>query len=321
MIEQQRKYKDFCEEIDYIPIFLEWWWIECVTDGKWDVVFSKTNDGKIKGVLPYSLSSQSRIFNIIKMPKQTQVLGCWFNYPKNQKKVNKLSFEKEVMFDLIEQLPNVDYFMQRFHYSISNWLPFFWKDYLQTTQYTYILENIKEHDNIYFNFRSNIKTDIKKAKKVLQITDINDIDKFYEINSLTFKRQNKKIPYSLEFMKRLHFEIEKRNKGKIYFAIDKDKNIHAAIYIIWDKQSAYYMWGGGNPDYRNSGATSLLLWNAIKEVSIFVDKFDFEGSMIESVERFVRSFGASQVAYNKIYRFNNKFLELAYLLKSWKYGK
>lgn len=321
MTENQKLYKTFCEESEYIPIFLEWWWIDSVTDGNWDVIFSLTKDGKVRGAMPFSITRQSKIFKIIKMPKQTQVMGCWFNYPKNQKQASKLSFEKEVMNELIEQLPEVDYFMQRFHYSISNWLPFYWRGYKQSTQYTYVLNDIKNHDDIFSNLRSNIRTDIKKATKIVEIISNDDIENFYDINKLTFQRQDTTIPYTFEFISTLHKEIKNKNQGKIYFAIDKEENIHAVIYVVWDKKSAYYMWGGGNPKYRNSGATSLLLWEAIKDSSIFVDKFDFEGSMIEPVERFVRSFGAEQVPYNKIYKFNNKFLELMYLLKGWKSGK
>lgn len=320
MTENQKLYKSFCESIDYIPVFLEWWWIDIVTNGAWDVVFSTTKDGRIRGVLAFYVTKEVKVFSIIKMPKQTQVTGCWFAYPKGQKLTSKLSFEKEVMTELIEQLPNVDYFMQRFHYSVSNWLPFYWKGYKQTTQYTYVLDNLQNHDEIFSNFRSNIKTDIKKATKVVKVISSDDIEKFYNINKLTFQRQNAQIPYTFGFIKQLHEELKVRGQGKIYFAIDEEENIHAAIYIIWDKQSAYYMWGGSDPEFRNSGATSLLIWKAIQECSSFVNKFDFEGSMIESVERFVRSFGTKQIPYNKIYKFNNKFLEPLHLLRGWKNG-
>lgn len=322
MNESQEKYKKFCEKIEYIPIFLEWWWIDAVTEGNWHAVFSYTKDGKeIRGAMPFYKTKIYKLFKIIQMPKQTQVIGCWLNYPKNQKLTSKYSFEKDVMTDLIEKLPNVDYFMQRFHYTLNNWLPFYWKGFKQTTQVTYVLDDLNNLEKVYNNFRSNIKTDIKKAQKTLTVVSEENIEKFYEINILTFRRQNTKPKYSLEFLKKLHKEIQKREQGKIYFAKDKDNNIHAAIYIVWDKKSAYYMWGGGNPDFRNSGAHSLLMWQAIQDCSQSVNRFDFEGSMIEPVERFFRAFGAKQIQYNKIYKFNNKLLELLYLLKEWKNGK
>jgi hypothetical protein len=43
--------------------------------------------------------------------------------------------------------------------------------------------------------------------------------------------------------------------------------------------------------YNDSGAMSLLFWNAIKLASEKGLAFNFEGSMIPGVERFFRSFG------------------------------
>lgn len=52
--------------------------------------------------------------------------------------------------------------------------------------------------------------------------------------------------------------------------------------------------GGGDPDLRNSGATSLCMWHAMQFAATVTKRFDFEGSLIESIERFFRSFGAEQ---------------------------
>lgn len=37
----------------------------------------------------------------------------------------------------IDNLPKFDYFNMNFHYSITNWLPFYWRGFKQTTRYTY----------------------------------------------------------------------------------------------------------------------------------------------------------------------------------------
>ena len=42
---------------------------------------------------------------------------------------------------------------------------------------------------------------------------------------------------------------------------------------------------------------SLALWEAIQFSSQVSRRFDFEGSMIESIERFFRAFGAREVPY------------------------
>ena len=74
--------------------------------------------------------------------------------------------------------------------------------------------------------------------------------------------------------------------------------------------------GGGDPEFRNSGATSLLMWNAIQFASTVSQIFDFEGSMIESVERFFRGFGAVQTPYFSISHIRSKRVATAMLFRS-----
>ena len=39
--------------------------------------------------------------------------------------------------------------------------------------------------------------------------------------------------------------------------------VHAVAYVVWDRSAAYYLMGGGDPELRTSGASSLLMWEAI----------------------------------------------------------
>jgi hypothetical protein len=108
------------------------------------------------------------------------------------------------------------------------------------------------------------------------------------------------MPYSRKFINNLVKNVKKRNQCKWFIAQDKFEKNHAGVLIIWDRQSAYYLMGGGNPDLRASGATSLCMWEAIKFASTITKKFDFEGSMIESIERFFRGFGSVQKTYFQV---------------------
>jgi lipid II:glycine glycyltransferase (peptidoglycan interpeptide bridge formation enzyme) len=308
----KQKYEIFCKT-ESVPIFLQYWWLNTVCgNDNWDVAIVEKNN-KIIASMPY-FKTKKMMFNMIFMPKLTQFMGPFLIYPKGQKYERKLSYEKEILTILIEQLPNYDFFYQNFHYSITNWLPFYWKGFKQTTRYTYIIEDTSNLELIFSNFRSNIKTDIKKAQKKVKIEKSLDIGSFYEINKMTFERQNMKIPYTFDFLESIHKECLSHNCSKLYLAKDKDNIIHAAIYVIWDKTTMYYLLSGGNPKYRNSGATSLLIWEAIKDASKMGLKFDFEGSMIEPIERFFRAFGAKQVPYFQITKAKNKILHILYQL-------
>lgn len=208
---------------------------------------------------------------------------------------------------------DIAFCFQNFDYSITNWLPFYWKGFKQTTRYTYVINNLHDIDDVYSNFSSKTKGKIKKASKLVKCCLCDDLCEFYNINKMVFDRQGIKIPYSLQFLRRLDNTLMRYNRRKILIAKDDNENIHAAIYIIWDEESAYNLMIGGNPNFRNSDATSLLVWEAIKFASSVTKKFDFEGSMLESVEGFFRGFDAKQKRYFSVYKVYDR--KLAILMK------
>lgn len=57
-------------------------------------------------------------------------------------------------------------------------------------------------------------------------------------------------------------------------------------------------------------SAGLLIYEAIKFASQVTAKFDFEGSMLEPVERFFRAFGATQKPYFQIKKENSRILKI-----------
>lgn len=282
-----------------ISVFDSNWWLDAVAPGEWEAVEVAQGAG-IVARLPF-IRRQRYGMTILSMPGLTQTLGPWLA-PSKAKYANQLGQQKEWMSELIDKLPPHDYFVQNFHHSVSNWLPFYWKGFEQTTSYTYLLRDLSSMDSVWSGFRDNVKTDIKKAAKQLVVRSDLDVEKFLDVNELTFARQDKKFPYGRELVRRLDAACSERDARRIFFAEDARGRIHAVAYIIWDERAAYYLMGGADPDLRNSGASSLLLWEAIKFASTVTETFDFEGSMIEPVERFFRAFGATQVPYFRVTR-------------------
>jgi len=311
------KYRSFCNKEDKMPLFSKDWWLDTVCGKEnWDVILVERGD-TIVASLPFYLKI-SRKLNIrtISMPSLTQVLGPYIKYPNNQKYERRLSFEKEAMTELVDNLPSFDTFTQNFHYSITNWLPFYWRGFSQSTRYTYVLEDLSNLDLIWNNFSTKIRGKIRKAEKKVKIVSNDDIDLFYEINKKTFTRQNMRIPYSFELITELDKVLKNNGRRKILFAKDKNGLIHAGIYLVWDDSSVYYLMGGSDPQLRDSGAYSLLIWKAIEFSSTILNKFDFEGSMLESVETFFRSFGAVQKPYFKIKKTNSKVIKVLECINS-----
>lgn len=309
------KYRKLCQDEPSIPLFSQAWWLDAVAGDNWDVCLVEKG-GVVVASMPYIRSTRFGM-SVITKPALTQSLGPWIRFA-SMKYAKQLSREKELMGLLIDQLPAYQDFMQTWHHSRKNWLPFYWKGFKQTTRYTYRIECLKSHDQIWSGFQENIRREIRKAQnreKIVVKTD-KGIDDFYLLNKSVFDRQGEKVPYSLDFLRKLDKAAASKMSRKIFIAEDPQGRQHAGVYLVWDDDTCYYLMGGGDPRLRSSGATSLCMWEAIKFASTVSKSFDFEGSMMEQVERFFRSFGAIQTPYSMITHTPSKRFRFLKLLRA-----
>ena len=311
-------YRELCANEDLIPLFSKDWWLDAVVGiDRWDVALV-FRDGKIIASMPYIIKNRFGL-QLCTLPELTQYLGPWIK-PSQAKYAKMLGQQKDIMTDLIEQLPRFDYFLQNWDYKQTNWLPFYWKGFQQTTNYTYVIDDMSSLDVVWSNFQEKIRTDIKKSTNRYNLTFLDNpsIDDFIRLNKKVYERKNIKSPHSEQTFINLDKACAPRNARKIFIAVDEDGRPHAGVYIVWDKNSAYYLLSGSDSELRNSGATSLCLWEAIRFASTVTKEFNFEGSMIEPVERFVRGFGAKQKLVFNISKTTSLLLRLRFFLLSLK---
>lgn len=311
----KKKYIDLCKQEDSIPIFSQYWWLDAVAGrNNWNVVMVK-NKNEILATMPYLIKKKYGM-SISIMPQLTQTLGPWIkpDTPRNHSK--DLSNQKMLMNGLITQLPRFDYFSQNWNHKYTNWLPFYWSGYNQTTRYTYIIDCLDDHNQVISNFSRSKRKNIRKSEKDLNIVFDISFSDFYENHKLTLSKQGRKISYSKEIFEKIYKAGYKHKSAKTIAAYDNKGNLHGALFIIWDKMSAYDLISTIDPDFRNSGAASVLVKEAIKFSSVVSSSFDFEGSMIEGVEHSFRQFGAKQTPYFKVYKSNSKLFSLANCFRS-----
>jgi len=297
-------YREFCRSKQNLPVFLYDWWLDAVCGEKnWDIAVVKP-DNELLAFQPF-YKKKVLWYDISILPQLTQFLGPWINYPGDLKLSNKAEYEKKMMNELISQLPKTHCFEQNFHYSVENWLPFYWKGYEQTTRYTYIIEDITHPDRIFENFSPAKRKNIRKAEELVEIKYDLCSDDFFEHHKMTLAKQGLQISYTKDLFKRIYDSAYSHNAGKSIYAVDKTGVIHSALFVVWSKYSAYDLISSIDPDHKNSESASLLVWEMIKYLSGKTYRFDFEGSMIESVERSFRQFGTVQKAYFNIGKCNS----------------
>lgn len=304
----KQKYRQLCETEESIPLFSRDWWLDITCgESNWDVIGVEQKERFVATMPLYK-----PLPKVISMPPYTQTMGLWFPPETSDTKQTTLLAKKQALCkELIDQLPPFTSFLQLFPYTFTDWLPFYWEGYKQTTRYTYILSDISDSEKLWENMATNTRRNITKAKEKNGIVVKKGIPvkDFLDVFKATFIRQNKPVPKDIDVLIQLIEESRRRGQGDLWGGYDETGSLHAATFIVWQKSSAYYVAGGGNPELRDSGAHSYVMWEAIKEVSQYTSCFDFEGSMIPGVERFFREFGAKQTPFFTITKGNPSLLD------------
>lgn len=313
---EKENYKKFCEKT-YIPIFSEPWWLDAVCGPlNWGVhVLEKS--GQFLGAMPYYVEKRNG-FEIITKAHHSQNNGIIMNYLPGMKYVAKLDRQEEVinsMCDYIESL-GVDKYEQQFHYSFTNILPFKWRGYNEMVRYTYVIDDTSDMDKVNADLKYVVRNQIKKAEKIVSVKEGMDIEKFYEINRLSYDRQGIDVPFSMKLLERIEETCVIHDCRKILYTEDKEGKIHSAAYLVWDDQSLYFLINGIDSEYMYSQSNSLLIRESIRVAHDLGKKFDFEGSVLQPIEHIFRGFGAEQKMYFRIYRSFNKNMDEC-MVNSW----
>jgi len=314
-LDNKSEYIKFCQNNNDIPLFHQAFWWEIMTSGKWNVAISKDKNNNIKAVLPYHIKKKAG-FKFVLQPQLTPYGGILYFYPPDLKKqISIYSFQNKHAENIIKQIPENTLFQHmKFSPLIENWYPFFKNNYEQTTRYTYLLRDIKNHDRIFNGFSNTLKRQIREASKKFDITEEENVCLVFSLMKNSLKRQNINFNPDKTQIKKLDTKLAKNNQRKIFFARDKSGKPVSGLYLVWDSNSAYLLGLGSDYNTNIDNSTKLLIWESIKYASKHVDIYDFEGSMIEGVERLYKNFGGKKIPYFEIKKYKNRFIKAAFSL-------
>jgi hypothetical protein len=293
-VTSKEKYRKTCREEQSIPLFSQDWWLDVTCgEGNWDVLLVETA-GKIRAAMPIYVPCKG----IITMPPYTQTMGPWFAPPEEP----DFAECRIICQKFAETVKGYSYFSQSFCYTVTDWLPFYWNGCSQTTRYTYLLKDLHDTHRLWANICKTKQRYIRQAMKKHHLTVRTGVPtaEFLRLNALVFERQEI-APYHHNVLRKLIDTATDRGQAAVWGAYDEADRLHAALFVVRQGATAYYIAGGSEPVFRHTHATCLLFWKVLCEVAD-CDVFDFEGSMIQGVERFFREFGAVQTPYFTVYK-------------------
>ncbi|MCQ2335731.1 MAG: GNAT family N-acetyltransferase [Paludibacteraceae bacterium] len=317
MIDNRDKYRQVCGQDGSIPLFLQAWWMDAACGSDWNALLSYDNNGKLRGVFVYHYVK--KVGRLLIVPATlTQYSGTWLFYPEGLTLEARYSFENDTYNDLISQIDslNPDFFELNFHYSQNYWQPFYWGGYSQTTRYTYRIGDISNIDAVYegMSHRKRQKS-LAKADGKFELRFDLEADVFYDIYASWLRSEKQKIFYTKEVFLSIYKASLKRGQGQIFSLYDKDGKLATALFVVWDSKSAYNLVIYIDDEFRSSGASTLIVCEAIKYLSDKTECYDFEGSMIQGVALKNQSYGAVLTPFSQISKINNPLLKLWYWAK------
>lgn len=288
---------------DEWPLFYQPFYLEAVNGDRWGCSYFTKNE-KLVAIMPYAFPNGNG--KLIRQPALTIYQGPVFS--RDFSSFGSLSDEMEILGALEESLPPYHYYNQNWHPHSINWLPFYWRGYVQSTRYSYVITPTSDIQQVRDGYSENVRRNIRKAATHLAIEEDVQSDFLLSLIRKTFDRKDMSVPYDRSQIQRVVQACLQRSAGKILLAKRGDE-IHAAMLLFWDRDVVYYMAGGIDERFK-SGAMSLLFDSAITWALSVGKTFDFEGSMIPSVEKFFRSFGARQHPYFVVTKVSSSTLQL-----------
>lgn len=276
---KKTRYIALCNSEVYIPLFSHYQWL-ALFPYDWDVV-------EFENYFLAIVIQKRYGFNVIRNPHFSPYLSL---IPKQNIYIdNNIALDKSKIITTIQKETGVKNISLEFHPSQTEFIK------TNENKRTHILD-LREEE-ISKNYKPSLTRQIKKAEKKLSVALSDDFKIVEKLQKLSLARQNKKYTMPEGLGEKLFSYCAQEDKGKLLIA-SENKNIHAALWIVYDKYYAYYLFGGSDPQFLGSGAMGLLLHHALQFCkSKELHFFDFEGSMEPSIARFFKTFNAKEQAY------------------------
>lgn len=288
----KEEYRQLCQK-ESIPIFLQDWWLDTIlfSPKKWDVLLEK-KDGVVVAVWVYHILKKYGM-NFLLLPELTPYNGLYFlcQLTENEKNIIAQRMLKRMMQN------RYTYIQCSLYSSIDIANVAKQLNFTVQQRVTYQIENITDIEQVFNKMHHSKRRHILKATKHLQVQTIT-IDEFVKLHSWQYTSKGQKDFYSTDLLYNVCKNAIDRGQGKL-IAIGDGREVHSAIFSLWDNNLAYNLLYFIHPNYRSDGSSSMMIYEMIKWLNIHtsVKIFDFEGSQQANIAASYRLFGTKPIYY------------------------
>jgi hypothetical protein len=283
-------------------------YLDAVCPG-WSAIICKSGPDWI-GVLPVNV--ERKFFQQYSLkPPWTQYLGIFFGEITG--KLHRVIHLKKIIIEsiILAIPPKLKLFNHNFSPQFDYFIPFNWHRFEVRPMQSYHLSLENPLNEIYHNFSKSVRSRITRAIKLnLKYIENNAID-----NLVNMMLARKII--TADSARKLHElwkYITANSAGFVLYVTDPVSNqVYCAAAFVIDNDRVVLLASALDFRHKKTGADPFLVWKGIEKAHQITGAkiFDFEGSMIRTIENHNRAFGARPVVYYNISRNN---LSLPYAL-------
>ena len=302
-IESERlAYASVLESSRQRSVFAEAWWLDASTgspDG-WRPNLLRAADGTPRAAWPMPVRVQREGLVGTGAP-YTPFLGPLLP-DRDGAAVARVSSDVDLLEALAEHLAGHAHVEAACMPELDYWTPLAWHEFTQTTRTTWRIAAGATPDDVRAGMRKGTRSTLTAAERDGLVVATGTIDDLLAACEATFAQQGADEVPGRPVLERVARAALQRERGEILAVRTADGVLASAGLFVWDDRWTYNLANGRIADAGATGAPTALLWHAIQRALERGTGFDFEGSMLKPVEKFVRGFGGAPVAYSVVRR-------------------
>ena len=294
-------YESLLERSRQRSVFAESWWLDASTgspDG-WrpNLLLDASGDPRAAWPLPTRSSAHGPVAT---GAPYTPFVGP--QLPDREPGVARVSADSELLRELATKLDEYAHVEAACMPELDYWTPLSWHGFEQTTRTTWRVAAGTAPADVRAGMRKGTRSALTAAERDGLVIDTGTIEELLAACEATFAAQDIADVPARTVLERVARAATQRGRGEILAVRTPDGELASAGLFVFDDRLTYNLANGRIAASGATGAPTALIWHAIGRALERGTGFDFEGSMLEPVERFVRGFGGEPFAYSVVRR-------------------
>lgn len=294
-------YESLLEQSRTRSVFAESWWLDAVTGAPDGWTPNLLRDGSGDAIAAWPLAVRDTAHGRVGTgAPYTPWLGPLL--PDIGTRAARASSDVKLLELLAEQLDDWAHVEAACMPELDYWTPLAWHGFTQTTRTTWRIDASLSVEAVRGCMRKGARSTLSAAERDGLVVSSGTVDELLVACEATFAAQDVADIPARDVLERVARRAVERERGEILAVRTPDGELASAGLFVWDDRLTWNLANGRVADSGATGAPTALLFAAIGNALERGTGFDFEGSMLQPVERFVRSFGGHPVAYSVVRR-------------------